>query len=191
VDFRLEPASPTSSVASFRVDEGPLAVISSFAFTGVSVKEDKELHALIETRKGTVNVPGSIYGASAAERTVLIVQAHLYDRGLLQSHVDAPALSLSPDGKSLAVTIAVHEGPVYRIGKVTFAGALAADQATYLRLLSQKTGDVFNRSVLLQGFDRIRAMNAKLGKPVKDISPETDLDPDKKTVALKIDLATL
>lgn len=78
---------------------------------------------------------------------------------------------------------------MFRIGKITFDGALAADQATYLRLLAQKTGDVFNRSAFLSAFDRIRAMHAKLGKPLKDISPETDLDPEKKTVALKIDLA--
>lgn len=190
VDFTLHPASPTTADALFRVDEGPLAVIRAFAFTGLSVTTDKELRPFIETRKGTVNVPGFIYGATAAERTVLLVQAHLYDRGLLQSSVDAPALSLSPDGKSLTVTIAVHEGPVYRIGKVTFVGALAADQATYLRLLTQKTGDVFNRATLVQAFERIQAMHAKLGKPVKDISPETELDPEKKTVRLTINLVT-
>jgi hypothetical protein len=32
-------------------------------------------------------------------------------------------------------------------------------------------------------------MHVKLGKPVKDISPETELDPEKKTVALTIGLA--
>jgi len=191
VDFHVEPASPTTAVASFRVNEGPLAVVRTFAFTGLSVTTDKELRPLIETRNGTVNVPGSIYGDHAAARTVLLVQAHLYDRGLLQSHVDPPALSLSPDGTSLAVTIAVHEGPVYRLGKITFGGALAAEPATYQRLLGQKTGDVFNRSAMLQAFDRIRAMHAKLGKPVRDISPETELDPEKKTVAVKIDLAVL
>jgi len=190
VDFKIDAASPSAAIASYRVDEGPLAVLRTFAFTGVPVSLDKELRALIDTRNGTVNVPGSNYGENAAGRTVLLVQAHLYDRGLLESHVDAPALSLSPDGKSLAVTIAVHEGPVYRIGKVTFAGALAAEQATYLKLLGQKSGDVFNRSSLMQAFERIQAMHAKLGKPVKDISPETELDPEKKTVALTIGLAT-
>jgi outer membrane protein insertion porin family len=191
VDFTVDSASPAAAVASYRVAEGPLALVTTFTFTGVSAARDRELRALIETRKGTVNVPGSIYGESAAARTVLLVQARLYDRGLLQSHVDAPALSLSPDGKSLAVVVAVHEGPVYRIGKVTFAGALAADQPTYLKLFGQKTGDVFNRSLVMQAFERIQAMHAKLGKPVKDISPETELDPEKKTVALTIDLATL
>ena len=190
VDFTVDAASPSGAVASYRVDEGPLAVISTFAFTGVPATTDKELRALVDTRNGTVNLPGKNYSESAAARTVLLAQARLYDRGLLESHVDAPGLSLSPDGKSLAVTIAVHEGPVYRIGKVAFVGALAADQATYLKLLGQKSGDVFNRSLLLQAFERIQAMHAKLGKPVKDISPETELDPEKKTVALTIGLAT-
>jgi outer membrane protein insertion porin family len=190
VDLRLEPTSPTTTAASFRVDEGPLALVSTFRFTGVSAAADKELRGLIETRKGTVNLPGLVYAENAAARTVLLAQARLYDRGLLQSSVAPPVLSLSPDGKSLAVTVAVHEGPVYRIGKVTFGGALAAPQATYQRLLAQKPGDVFNRTALMLAFERIRAMHEKLGKPVKDISPETELDPEKKTVALTIDLAS-
>jgi outer membrane protein insertion porin family len=190
VDLRLEPASPTTTAATFRVDEGPLALVSTFRFTGVSASAEKYLRALVDTRKGTVNLPGLVYGENAAARTVLLVQAHLYDRGLLQSSVAAPVLSLSPDGKSLTVAIAVHEGPVYRIGKITFGGALATDQATYLRLLAQRPGDVFNRSALVLAFERIRAMHDKLGKPVKEIAPETELDPEKKTVALTIDLAT-
>src|ERR1700688_1647744 len=100
------------AVAAFKMGEGPLAVVGTFAFTGLSITADKELRPLIETRKGTVNAPGTIYSESAAARTVVFVQAHLYDRGLLQSSVDPPALSLSPDGKSLAVMIGVHEGPV-------------------------------------------------------------------------------
>jgi outer membrane protein insertion porin family len=192
VDFRLDPASPMTADVSYRVEEGPLAVVSKVTFTGTSVTTDKELRALIETRGGTVNVPGRPYGLAAAERTVLLVQARLYDRGLLQSKVDAPVLALAPDGKSLAVTIAVHEGPVFRIGQIRFAGDLAADEKTYLRLLApQKKGDVFNRSALLEAFERIKTMHGKLGKPVKEISPETELDPDKKTVALKIDIALL
>ena len=127
VDFQVEPASPAAASVSYRVEEGPLAAISTFAFTGVSAATDRELRTLIETHNGMVNVPGSPYGDSAAERTVLLVQARLYDRGLLQSSVDAPVLSLSPDGKSLAVTIAVHQGPAFRIGKITFTGALAAN----------------------------------------------------------------
>jgi outer membrane protein insertion porin family len=192
VELRLDPASPMTADVSYKVDEGQLAVVSKFAFTGTSITTDKELRALIETRGGTVNAPGRPYGLAAAERTVLLVQARLYDRGLLQSKVDAPVLTLSPDGKSLAVTIAVHEGPVFRIGQIRFAGDLAADEKTYLRLLApQKKGDVFNRSALLEAFERIKTMHGKLGKPVKDISPETELDPDKKTVALKIDIALL
>ena len=188
-DYRIDASSPAAAVVSFRVDEGPLALVKSFVFTGLSIVADRELRPLIETRKGTVNAPGTIYSGAAAARTVLLVQAHLYDRGLLQSSVDPPVSTLSPDGKALTVTLGVHEGPVYRIGKVTFAGALAADKATYLRMLGQKPGDVFNRAVLVQAFERIQAMHAKLGKPVKDISPETELDPDKKTVALTIGLA--
>ena len=70
----------------------------------------------------------------------------------------------------------------------TFTGALAADQATYLRLLGQRTGAVFSRSAMMQGFERIRAMQEKLGKPIKEIAPDTDIDAEKKTVALTIGL---
>jgi len=192
IDFRIDPASPTTADVSYRVDEGPLAVISNIAFTGLSITTDKELRSLIETRGGTVNALGRPYGVAAAERSVLLVQARLYDRGLLQSKVGTPVLSLSPDGKSLVLTIAVHEGPVFRLGQIRFAGDLAADEKTYLRLLApQKKGEVFNRSALLQALERIKSMHGSLGKPVKEISPETELDPDKKTVALKIDIAVL
>jgi outer membrane protein insertion porin family len=190
VDYRLDPASPMAADAEYKIEEGPLAVISKVVFTGLALTTDKELRPLIETRGGTVNTAGGTYADDLADRSVLLVQAHLYDRGLMQSNVSAPALALSPDGKSLAITIAVREGPVYHLGKVHFAGALAADQATYQRLSSQKAGEVFNRSAVMKLLDRVRAMHDKLGKPVKDVEPETDLDPDKKTVDLTIRIET-
>jgi outer membrane protein insertion porin family len=189
VEYRLDPASPMAQDVEYRVEEGPLAVISTLTFTGLSLTTDKELRALIPTRGGAINAPGGVYASDEAERAVLLVQAHLYDRGLVESNVAAPALTLSPDGKSLAIAIAVREGSVFRIGKVRFAGDLAADPATYAKLFPLRGGDVFNRSVVVQGLDRIRAMHDKLGKPAKDVEPETDLDPGKKTVDLTIKIA--
>jgi len=82
----------------------------------------------------------------------------------------------SEDKARLTVTVGVHEGPLYRVGAIGVEGDLVADLPRYTALLQSKTGDVFNRSRVVEDIERIRALHKEAGQPFIEVTPRTELD---------------
>jgi outer membrane protein insertion porin family len=190
IDYALEPTTVGHATAHFKITEGPKVTISALSFAGLHVTTDAELRPLLDTQSGTIDAPGGLYKEDVLQHDLLKVEAHFYDRGLLQASVDPPALTLSADGKSLAVTIPVNEGPVFKLDVIHILGdGLAADEKTLIKVFSLKTGDVFQRSAVLEGIAKLEAFQAAKKKPVTHAEPSTALHVDKATVDLTIHLA--
>jgi outer membrane protein insertion porin family len=186
VDFALEPVDATHATAHFKITEGAKATIKSITFRGLVVATEGELRPLIDTQSGTVDAPGQVYKEDALTADLLKMTARLYDKGLLQSKIDPPQLTLSPDGKSLSIVLVVHEGPVFKLGTLHVTGdGLAADEPTLLKLIPLKPGDVFARSAVLDGVAKLREFQAQKHKP-NNVEPVTDIHADKATVDLTL-----
>lgn len=62
-------------------------------------------------------------------------------RGRLEAEVEAPKISLDESTGEARATIAIQEGPLYRVGKLTFTGAEAVEESA-LRKVVTPTEDV-------------------------------------------------
>lgn len=180
VDTALVPVRAGLVDVRYTVAEGPRATIASWTFSGNSALTDKDLLALCDT-SGGVDVVGGVYRQDRADRDLLVINAAYYDRGMLEARVGPLAIEQSADGAKLAITIPIKEGPVYKLGALRFEGDLVADQATYAKLFGLKAGDVFRRDAAIAGIDKIKALHVSKGLH-GDITPETELHPDKATV---------
>lgn len=189
IAWKATPSEENQIDLSVTIVEGPKALIQSVQLRGVATKaREAELLSLMETGLGHYNVPGVIYRADAFELGVLRMNAWYYDHGMIDTNVSREELTLSADRASLAIVVDVAEGPVYRLGEVHCTGdlaGLAAGEATCLELLGVRTGDVFNRAAMMRGMERIRAQQAAKGRSTQ-IEPQTELDPAKKTVRLRL-----
>lgn len=65
-------------------------------------------------------------------------------RGFAETKIDPPVVVLSRDRRFITITITVHEGPKYTVGKVTVEGDLLFPKEELEKALRLKTGDVFN-----------------------------------------------
>jgi outer membrane protein assembly factor BamA len=81
--------------------------------------------------------------------------------------------------------ISVVEGPVYQLAEVTCTGDLAEGEPRCLELLGVRKGDVFSRSAVVRGVERVRELQAKKGRGTQ-IEPSTTLDSATHTVKLTI-----
>ena len=94
-------------------------------FVGNKAITDEELREVIVTREGNVLsllTQAGTYREDVFQRDLILLQAHYWDRGYVQVKVGTPVLELSPDKRSLYITINIDEGPQYRLGKIDVKG---------------------------------------------------------------------
>ncbi len=142
--------------------------------TGNAKVPTPELASLVQAR------PGQPLRDAQLERDILSVQALYYDRGFITANVAPPKISVV-DG-ALVVRISITEGRVFKIGSIQVQGDLATTKRAYLRRLSMKAGDVFNRSKLQADLARLVALHKEQNAPEVNVTPETKLDPAKGRV---------
>jgi outer membrane protein insertion porin family len=106
------------------------------------------------------------------------------DRGYIKFSVTSVQVSLSPDKRSVFITINVHEGAQYTISGFKFAGHMVVPQATLQRLVSVNKGAIFSRKQVDQSTNRISSGLADFGYAFANVNPLTKINDQNKTVAL-------
>ena len=153
---------------------GRKLLLNRVTITGNAKVPTQALTSLVQAR------PGEPLRDAELERDILRMQALYYDRGFITANVAPPEVSVVDD--ALVVRISITEGQVFKIGSIQVRGDLATTKRAYLRRLSVKTGDVFNRSELQADLARLVALHKEQNAPEVNITPETKLDPAKGRV---------
>jgi outer membrane protein insertion porin family len=167
----------------FTIVEGPPVVVSSITFKGNKTVNRDALLALIAKDGGPAI--GGRYWSVGLEAGLLNISARYYDLGHINVAVRPPAITTGADG---AVTIAVEieEGDQFKLAAPKFTGTLLGTAKEYQTLLGAKAGEVFNRTKISEGIDRIRQMHASKGQSAVLVEPQTEIDAPKKRVKLTI-----
>lgn len=165
-----------------RMDPGPRVVLDK-----IDVRKSAYAAALQSelAQTDTKNVHGEVLDEDYLERDVLVLSAWLYDRGLLAHKIDK---TVERHGNELTVVLDVTDGDVYRYGSIDVRGDLAAQKADYMKLVTAKRGDVFNRTAMMSVIDAFRALDKSKGHDAIEVEPVTELDTTTHTVALSFAL---
>jgi outer membrane protein assembly factor BamA len=185
---------PNSDLAAVvQVDKSPAALDEPSSFSLAVI--DWMLNQI----SGAYGSPGpSAWPVSdGVARDALRIQSLYYDRGYVTAKVD-PSVSLS-DGRSDSrggrrsiVRFHIEEGSRYKIGKVTATSQgegpplPAAELQDVPRRLSLRTGDWFNRGVILADLNEIRARYLDAGYAGAFLYPAITVDP----AACSVDIET-
>jgi outer membrane protein insertion porin family len=156
------------------VEEGPLLVVRHVDVEGLQIAKREDVLRAMQIHAGATYVP-AVY-----ERDVLLATAYFYDHGMLEVKV---APKLVEDGDHVDVALHVVEGPVYRLGKISYEGVPLGLGEDPLASMRAKPKDVFNRSVLRVDIDSLKSRAQARGVAV-DIQPMTELEPAKRIVNL-------
>jgi outer membrane protein insertion porin family len=167
------------------VEPGPRVTIERLEFVGNQRLTAAELRAQMQTEGGTINTPGRTYRAEVVERDLLLLHALYYDRGMLEAQV-VPRVRETE--RALQIVFEIDEGPVFRIGTLSFSGQLAVSRQRYRELLGARSGEVFSRQRMLEGMDRISALHHALGRDDLDVEPRTKLHSARGRVDIELEL---
>ncbi len=187
VQFRVDAAPEHEVDVTVDVREGAQARIDAIHLDGASKASEKDLLALVDTDEGHYNRVGAPYRPETFERALLYMSAYYWDRGRVQAKVSPAEIVPSKDGSTLAITVRIEEGPVFRLGKIRCKGDFGGTPKECLDLVGLKTGDVFSRAEMVKAIDRIRAFQIEKGRGTT-ITPGTELDPKKRVLNLDLQI---
>lgn len=190
---RIEPVvgEPGQADLLFDIREGPRARVITLAIDGnEDVPDEVILDALHSCEVSLMNrlLRGCWYDEAALQTDLIRVQALYYELGYVVVAVDVPEIVFSDDGEEVSIRIPVAEGGQYRIGRIEFAveGLPPVFPIEKLRrLLGIEDNDVFNRTRLFRGVERIQTAYRWEIQTIVAVTPESELDTEGRRVHLK------
>jgi outer membrane protein insertion porin family len=202
---RLPPAAVS---VDFVIKEGPKVKVGKIKFDGNKKISSRELRSAMKNTK-PIGIPHSIilenlfartYDASKLDEDAERVRFFYQTKGYFKVLVDDPKTKIRDtkpgfpylarhSGKVVDITVPIQEGDRYRLGTITFKGGKAITNTRALRAqFPIKDGDIFNRESIAKGLENLRKAYGELGFINFVAVPETNIDEEKKTVSLDVDL---
>ncbi len=184
VKSTVTPLSRNRVAIQVDINEGVVAQIKQINFVGNHTVSDADL---LEQMK--LEVSGSFFSNDQYSQLQLAadleaVRSYYLDHGYLNFNVDSTQVSITPDKEEVYITINLTEGDKYTISEVKLAGKLIVSKAELLDKMLIKAGDLFSRKKVSKSKEAILERIGDKGYHFANINPVTDVDSEKKTVAL-------
>ena len=187
ITVRVQELQQNQVNLAIRIIEGEVATIKQVNIVGNKQFSDEDIQALLE-----VKVTGRwsfITGSDKYEKQKLAgdlekIRAFYFDQGYLEFDNLSTQVSLSPDKKSVFITINIFEGDVYTVNSVKFAGDPIISLEELSSLVTVKEGDTFSQKELLTSSDAIKRRLGNDGYSFSDVRGTPELDKDNKTAAV-------
>ncbi len=167
----------------FDIDEGEITRIADINIIGAKDFSERQL-----LRQMQLTTPGWLtwitkddqYSKQKLTADLESLRSYYLNRGYLEFSIDSTQVSITPDREKIYITIAITEGPVYRLGELKFGGDLIVPERELRSLLAMKPGDTFSRERIIDSVKRITDRLGNDGYSFANVNPVPDVDRDKR-----------
>lgn len=165
----------------FHITENKPVKIRRIRFLGNKKYSDKTLRGKIKTKeKGMFSF---ISGSGKLEEEKLAVDQqmlrfHYMDNGYLKVKVYDPNITLSKNRKAIYVSIPVHEGEQFKVGRVDVAGDILTTKEELLDLLSLEAGEIYKKSLEIQDLQKLEEFYGDQAYAYANIIPSIEMNDD-------------
>ncbi len=170
----------------FNVVEGSSARIRKINIVGNKLFLEKEL-----LKQFTLRTPGFLtwytkedqYSKQKLSADLEKLRSYYLDRGYLEFNIDSTQVSITPDKRSVYITIGVSEGPQYKISEIKLGGELLMSENQARKLIIQHSGDVFSRARLDESSKAITDWLGNDGYAFANVNAVPELNREKHLVS--------
>jgi outer membrane protein insertion porin family len=167
----------------FDIEEGAVTKIADINIIGAKDFTEKEL-----LRNMKLTTPGWFtwftkddqYSKQQLTADLEALRSFYLNRGYLEFNIESTQVSITPDREKIFITIAISEGPVYRVGEVKFSGDLIVKEDELRRLVTVKQGDVFSREKIVEATKRVTDRLGNDGYSFANVNPVPDLNRESR-----------
>lgn len=167
------------------VDEGSVAAIKHINIVGNEAFSDEELAEIFELQTtGWLSWLRSDdkYSREKLTGDLERLESYYLDRGYLEFKIDSTQVSLSPDKRSVFITINVTEGDVYKVSEVELAGDPVVPEEEIKRLLLVREGQTFSQVLMTTTSDYITKRLGNEGYTFAEVNGIPEPNEEDKTV---------
>ena len=196
VDYEIEPQRENEVIVKFKITEHQPVTVRRVTFIGNEHVSDSELRGQMETGASSIFSFGSggSYRQDIFERDVLMLSALYYDKGYLTVQIGTPRVMLTPDREGIDITVAIHEGPRFKIRQLRVYERDAegheveplGGRRALREMLQAHSGDYFSRAELVKDLQAVRTLYRDAGFANVEAEPETELDPAHQEVDIVV-----
>jgi outer membrane protein insertion porin family len=163
----------------FDIEEGAVTKIADINIIGAKDFTEKEL-----LRNMKLTTPGWFtwftkddqYSKQQLTADLEALRSFYLNRGYLEFNIESTQVSITPDREKIYITVAISEGPVYRLGDVKFSGDLIVKEDELRRLVALKPGDVFSREKIVAATKGVTDRLGNDGYSFANVNPVPDLN---------------
>jgi outer membrane protein insertion porin family len=167
----------------FDIEEGTVTKIADINIIGAKDFSEREL-----LRNMKLTTPGWFtwftkddqYSKQQLTADLEALRSFYLNRGYLEFNIDSTQVSITPDREKIYITLAITEGPVYRLGDIKLSGDLIVKESELTPLVVARKGDVFSREKVVDTTKKISDRLGNEGYSFANVNPVPDLDRDKR-----------
>ena len=171
----------------FKIKENDKVKVKKITILGAKKLSENTLKGNMITKEGGyfsfISGSGS-YKQEAFDRDTQALRYVYYNQGYIQAKVDRPQVYVTPDKKSIYITMRVEEGEQYTVGEIDFGGDVLFAKDELFETIKLTPGKIFAYDVLYKDLSDLQAKYGDLGYAFANVIPRTRIN-DKD---LKVDL---
>lgn len=111
-----------------------------------------------------------------------------FNHGYIRFKIADTLVSMTPDRKGIYITLKLDEGEIYKVSSVNVIGDLIDKEQDIKKLLSIKTGGIYNGSDVTASESAIMRLLGRYGYAYPKVTAFPEIDDDSKTVKLTLNL---
>jgi outer membrane protein insertion porin family len=189
VTITVTPLERNRVSLRFDIEEGDVTKIADINIIGAKDYSEREL-----LRQMQLTTPGWLtwytkddqYSKQKLTADLESLRSWYLNRGYLEFNIDSTQVSITPDREKIFITIAITEGPVYKIGDLKLSGELIVPEKELRELLQIRPGDIFSRERIIDSVKRITDRLGNDGYSFANVNPVPDLDRDKRVAGFTL-----
>tara|TARA_B100000609_G_scaffold81934_1_gene65394 strand:- start:368 stop:2743 length:2376 start_codon:yes stop_codon:yes gene_type:complete len=169
------------------VDEGEVAQIKDINIVGNNTFTDEELLRDFELSKGnwlSFITNDNKYAQEKLRGDLESLESFYKNRGYVKFSIDSRVVSVSPDKKSVFITIGVREGGVYKVKETKLAGDLPLSKDNLRNLIFVKPDTVFSQELVTASEEFITNTLGNEGYAFAEVSGVPEILEDEEAVNL-------
>ena len=191
VDVTVTPMERNRVLVKIDISEGLVAVIRNINIIGNKAFTERQLKKQL-----TISTPGVFtvftekdrYSQEKLDESMENLHNFYTDRGYIRFAIQSSQVEITPDRKSIYITVVIKEGDLYTIKGVDLRGEFIVPKEELAQLITIKPGDTFSRQATLDTEKSISNALGNKGYVFASISVNPDINDVTKQVYLTINV---
>lgn len=192
VKLDTEKTKDNSATLIFNVVENDKVKVAKIRFLGNRQMPSDRLKSVMQTQEGgffSFMSGSGAYKQDVFDRDIqLLYYLVYYNEGFIQAKIDRPQVYVTPDKRSIYVTIRVDEGEKFNVGEVNFTGDLLFSDTELYNDIKIKPNELFVYSTLQNDLSTLQAKYGDLGYAYANIIPRTRAREKDKLVDITFEI---